>query len=102
MSDLIERQAAIEAVRNCKILDVKNLLIDKAEAMTNLMMLPPAQSEIVRCKDCKHRPVDGEDMQGFDVEFPDWTCPCRCDDGWYNWRPNDEWFCGAAERRTDG
>ena len=43
MADLIDRQAAIEAVRNCKILDVKNLLIDKAEAMTNLMMLPSAQ-----------------------------------------------------------
>lgn len=62
----------------------------------------PAQPEIVRCKDCKHRPFDGEDTRGFGVEFPDEKCPCQCDDGWYNWRPNNEWFCANAERREDG
>lgn len=61
-----------------------------------------AQPEIIRCKDCKHRPVDGEDTQGFGVEFPDYICPCQCDDGFYNWRPNDEWYCANAERGTDG
>lgn len=61
-----------------------------------------AQPEIVRCKDCKHRPFDSEDTQGFGVEFPDEKCPCQCEDFWYNWRPNDDWFCANAERRTDG
>lgn len=59
------------------------------------------QGEIVLCKDCKHRPVDSEDTQGFGVEFPDEKCPCQCEDGWYNWRPDDEWFCANVERRTD-
>lgn len=63
---------------------------------------PTAQPEIVRCKDCKHQPFDSEDTQGFGVEFPDEMCPCQCDDFWYSWRPNDEWFCGNGERRTDG
>jgi hypothetical protein len=49
MSDYISRQAAIEALRNITAIvspisdDV--LLIDKAEAMTELMMLPSAQPE---------------------------------------------------------
>ena len=64
-------------------------------------ILKSAQPEIIRCKDCKHRPFDSEDTQGFGVEFPDEMCPCQCDDGWYNWRPNNEWFCANAERRTD-
>lgn len=63
--------------------------------------LPAADvEEVIRCKDCKHRPFDSEDTQGFGVEFPDEKCPCQCDDGWYNWRPDNEWFCANAERRT--
>ncbi len=62
-----------------------------------------AQPEIIRCKDCKHRPVANYDWQdGFDIEFPDHRCPCQCDDNYYNWLPDDNWFCGNAERRTDG
>lgn len=47
MDDLISRQAAIEAIRNIKAIkgtsDDKILLIDKAEAQTELMMLPSAE-----------------------------------------------------------
>lgn len=47
MSDLISRQAAIEAVRNMQPVDTEYdaTLIDKAEVMTELMMMPPAQHE---------------------------------------------------------
>ena len=45
--DVISRQAAIEAIRNIKAIkgtsDDKILLIDKAEAQTELMMLPSAE-----------------------------------------------------------
>lgn len=71
------------------------------KAQEILSELPSAQPDIIRCKDCKHRPFDSEDTQGFGVEFPDEKCPCQCEDGWYNWRPNNEWFCANAERRTD-
>ena len=58
MDDLISRQAAIDAVRNIRAItgteDDSILLIDKAEAQTELMMLPSAQPEIIRCKDCKY------------------------------------------------
>lgn len=57
---------------------------------------------VIRCKDCKHRPtIDGEWENGFDVIFPDGRCPCQCDDGWYNWMPRDDWFCGNGERKEE-
>lgn len=61
--------------------------------------------ELVRCKDCKHRPKkpNFETYEsGFDLEFPEGSkCPCRCcDDEWYSWYPDDEWFCADGERRN--
>ena len=46
--DLIERQAAIDAVRKCSVKEVTPtfMLVDKAEVMTELMMLPSAQLEL--------------------------------------------------------
>lgn len=61
---------------------------------------------VVRCEDCKHRPIDHReeynDMTGFSLEFPDNCCPCQSEDGWYNWYPDDDWFCGNGERRDEG
>ena len=58
--------------------------------------------EIVRCKDCKHRPTKPDGYEnGFDLEFPDGKCPCQCDDGWYSWYPPDDWFCADGERGTE-
>lgn len=55
---------------------------------------------LVRCKDCEHRPRrTDEDTQGFSLVFPDYECPCQCDDGFYNWYPDDDWFCANAERK---
>ncbi len=80
--------------------EVRRWIEDKHRQFASNLDIDPAP-EVVRCKDCKHRPVDGEDTHGFGVEFPDYMCPCQCDDGWYNWRPNDEWYCANAERGTD-
>lgn len=108
MNDSISRQAAIALADKLKDNSTNNERIADTvvahnvgilEYQTALSLLPSLQPEIIRCKDCKHRPVDGEDTQGFGVEFPDYICPCQCDDGWYNWRPNDEWYCANAERR---
>lgn len=71
------------------------------DAVMALKALPSAEQEVIRCKDCKHRPFDGEDSQGFGVEFPGEMCPCQCGDGWYNWRPDNEWYCGNARRREN-
>ena len=52
--------------------------------------------EVVRCKDCKHRPTG---TNRDDLEFPDEKCPCQCEDFWYSWKPSDNWYCGNGERK---
>lgn len=58
--------------------------------------------EVVRCKDCIHKPT-GSGIN-HDITFPeqDYRCPCRCEDYWYSWMPDDDWFCANGERREDG
>lgn len=66
-----------------------------------------AQLDIIRCKDCKHKPHTSDKYNydngdcGLEIIFPDYRCPCRCEDEYYNRIPDDDWYCGNAERRTD-
>lgn len=48
MDDTISRQAAIDAIRKCSVKEVTPafMLVDKAEVMTEFMMLPSAQPEL--------------------------------------------------------
>jgi len=56
------------------------------------------EQKVIRCKDCKHRPVKPDDYEnGFSLEFPDTKCPCQCSDGWYSWYPDDDWYCANGE-----
>lgn len=60
--------------------------------------------ELVRCRDCIHKPhtsdrYDPINGDGFEIIFPDYRCPCQCEDGYYNWMPADDWYCGNGERR---
>lgn len=60
------------------------------------------EEEAIRCNDCKHRPkvIEGYvEIDGFSLEFPDFECPCRCDDPYYNWMPRDDWHCGNGEKK---
>ena len=56
--------------------------------------------EVVRCKDCKHRPIDTqEEGNGFDYDFPEeYGCPGYCDDGYYSQRFKDDFYCACGER----
>lgn len=64
--------------------------------------LPQKKGELIRCRDCKHKPtIDGVYEDGFDIVFPDMRCPCQCEDGWYNWMPDDDWYCANAERKEE-
>ena len=55
---LIDADAALEVIRTLQTYKLfagdDMLLIDQAEAQTELMMLPTAEPEIIRCKDCKY------------------------------------------------
>ena len=106
MNDTISRQAALDVIRAMQTYKLHEgddmLLVDKAEAQTELMTLPSVQPELIRCKDCKHRPIatraDEGVLWGFSVEFPDERCPLQCEDGWYNHYPKDVFYCANAER----
>ena len=90
MDNLISGQAAIEAVRKCSVKEVTPayMLIDKAEVMTELMMLPSAQPEIIRCKDCKWWSND---------DYRECSNP-NYDDGYVT---PAGFYCGYAERKDD-
>lgn len=47
MRDLISRQAAIDAVNN--IMSTKEGFLEPSEVLCELMQLPSAQPEIIRC-----------------------------------------------------
>lgn len=109
-SDTISRQLAIEAVRVMQTYKLSEgddmLLVDQAEVMTELMIMPFAEpedkcsecdawnkyknypsAEPVRCKDCKHNP-----------KYEWFGCPMSHLSEAQ--RPETAW-CWKAERRTD-
>ena len=101
--DLISRDAMIKKIKQIRA---------KAKTLTGVdmvMLLEAAPTvdaaPVVRCKDCKHRPTDNTNIRscgGFDIEFPDEICPCQCDDGYYNWYPDSDWFCSNGEAKDGG
>lgn len=93
MSNLIDIQAAIEAFEmNCYPIRYDHNSIEKGMTITGIKQvldeLPPAQPEIIRCRDCK--------------QFRRWidTDICFCDIT--ESEISDDDFCSRAERRTDG
>lgn len=57
--------------------------------------------EVVRCKDCIHKPTGSGVNHHITFPEQDYRCPCRCEDYWYSWMPDDDWFCANGERRED-
>ena len=102
MKELIYKQDAIAVAdfsdyAGLSIEDVKKVTDEVIKGLKNL---PPAQPEVTRCKDCKHRPKLDEEEGELDFP-PTYRCPCYCDDCYYSWMPKDDWFCGNGERKID-
>ena len=53
---------------------------------------------VVRCKECKYKPHWDEKTESAVFPIPD-RCPCECDDYFYSWVPNDDWFCKDGKRK---
>lgn len=88
MSDLIDRQAAIDALNKMKIyrpLDSDRYVI--SDCLNKIVNLPSAQPEIIRCRECKHNPKDT------------WF-ECPMSHLSEKQRPETAW-CWKGERRTD-
>ena len=106
MSELISRQAAMDLLgkqieqcdRSLSSFDISMkdeyaVKVEKASLTAfreRLEYLPPAQPEIIRCKDCKHL-FNKDDEGGKCWHFNGFSKVVSYDD-----------FCSLAERRTDG
>ena len=83
------------------------MLNDAADAIEDLQKQIPSEDvvEVVRCKDCKHRPIllgtapcPPDDIRCGHHYGHDLTCPYLCDDNYYSRIPADDWFCNHGER----
>lgn len=95
MSDLIERQAAIDAIfKTCRRTCALSHALEKV-----LEKLPFAQPEIIRCKDCKNQEKffqkDGRRKDGGYYIYG-----CSLAEGYSHVCLDDD-YCSRAERRTD-
>lgn len=102
MDDLIRRQTAIDELKKGRALFCDNTpesfsrlsygdkcRVDEIDnAIAVLVNLPPAQQEIIRCKDCRYNDLEEQ------TATTRWL-PC-IDAAW-----PDDWFCGCAERRKE-
>lgn len=82
----------------------KEYIVELTEEEADELMDEHWVEELVRCKDCKHRPKEPnlETFEnGFDIEFPEGSkCPCQCSgDEYYSWYPEDDWYCANGERK---
>lgn len=111
MNDLISRKMALECLECLSACDEPfveigtddETFIGKYEAITKLSDLPSAQSEIVRCKDCKYYipydwMFDGLTRSSNREDYAPDEIGCSVND--HNYPPDG--FCSYAERRTDG
>lgn len=97
MSDLVDRQAAIDAMANTLwhypnecYRNLNEYEFARGLAELGLKSVPTAQSEIIRCKDCKYR---DENWRRVSVRW----LPCM------DMRTGSNWYCGSAERgKQDG
>ena len=111
--DLISRQAAIEAIN--KIFPADPMRDDYTQGITcgaalaniYVAQLPSAQPEIIHCRECKHWRQQ-TNYAGAPLSFGF----CESDDMWRSLYgetyevshidTDDDFYCGFAERRTDG
>lgn len=67
--------------------------------------------QVVRCKECKHRPqtftyfsviseIEKERVCGADND-EDRVCPFLCEDNYYSQIPEDNFFCSYGERKEE-
>ena len=93
MSDLIDRQAAIDALRvaywddNIQSAKDDPCIVDAMTdwAIRQVKALPPAQPEIIRCKDCKYNATSKKCLNPNSFFLV----------------PADDDFCSYAERGED-
>lgn len=98
MSDLISRQAAIDATWfEPSYTDPLNVL---TEVRDRLEALPSAQQEIVRCKDCKWWEKKEDSTLGYCNAVKHWHFSDHLEIQIYS-RYEPDFFCADGERRSE-
>lgn len=57
--------------------------------------------EVVRCRDCKYRPVGVNNRYVHAPEDNMDICPWLCEDCFYSEIPPDDFYCAYGERKDD-
>ena len=86
MSDTISRADAIEQIQTWAVNLINPKMLSREDAIYILESMPSAETEIIRCKDCRKN--------------PNWEwvgCPMTGKD---TRKPDD--FCSYAERKSNG
>ena len=88
-------EQAEQSIRNEKMLksDIypKEVIMKLEESNRIGTIRAETVQELVRCKDCKHNPK-------YTKDFAFGRCVCCCEDDWYGYEPEDNFFCGYGER----
>ena len=105
MSDLIDRQVAIEYIKLQKWRRFDGMTIEDA-ILTMIREVPSAQPEIIFCKDCKKHNIAMGDHLDLGYNKYHWyekseVCPLIDMRGKAQGHEFDYQFCAYAERRTD-
>lgn len=95
MSDLINRQAAIQAVMTDVRTERTQCLLHANMICKRLEDLPSAEPEIIRCKDCKFSKAY---YHGSESNLGMFTYLCT--QGLYGMNADD--YCSRAERKDNG
>lgn len=90
---IYSRKRALEKMTFSNGINVDGILyVPLKDVNKHLQNLPPAQPEIIRCKDCKYwKDSDGAYRRGFDAES---KCPINLEEVY-----EGTFYCGMAERR---
>lgn len=93
--------ASCRGFRMCPYSDVPDW--DAVREALALLKEQESVVAIVRCKDCIYRPTAVKGRHETYYDFPyEGKCPCQCDDDWYSWMPDDDWFCADGVRGVSG
>lgn len=106
---VIKAKQAVFAAFRCSKTPTENAVYEHIDIAFKEQYSPSADvAEVVKCKDCIHRPIhmDGKQIDSPYIDddccYRDYTCPYLCDDDYYNRMPDDDWFCNHGERMDGG
>lgn len=99
---LIKRLKTAEEVTETFFGSVEPKIVEIHKSLTDEMIAQVEKEPgIVRCRDCKHRPLEKDDPNFWEWFGKDCKCPWFCADTFYMCVPPEDFFCAYGERKDD-